>query len=110
MMTVRFFRYPVRLAAALCLCALAGMAFSAEESSIGTIESINQDQGYLVISGRELGWSEEMTEVYYDERRMEPQDLLQGMVVRYRVSGDGILQRLDILGPDDIVRQLEQPS
>lgn len=109
-MTVRFFRYPARLAAAVCLCALAGMAFAAEESTIGTLESVNQDQGYLVISGRELDWSEETTEVYLGERRMDPRDLLPGMVVRYRVSSGGTLQRLDILGPDDIVRQLEQPS
>lgn len=91
----------------LFVCLLVGTALAAEART-GTIEEVRQDQGYVIISGEEYGYSEQETDVYYQQDRLGSQYLIQGMVVRYTVTADGTLQRLDILGPDEILRQLEQ--
>lgn len=74
----------------------------------GTIESLQQDAGFIVVSGQRYRVSNGGTRVYLDQRELRLHDLNNGMVIAYSTDGAGVLLRVDILGPADQIRALEQ--
>lgn len=74
----------------------------------GTIESLQQDAGFIVVSGQRYRVSNGSTRVYLDQRELRLHDLDNGMVIAYATNGAGVLLRVDILGPADLIRALEQ--
>ena len=79
----------------------------AQDVQTGTIEQLDQDNGAITISGRVLVFSESTTEIYFGERRLSPVSIDQGMVVRYTLDEKGVLLRIDLLGPSDMLRALD---
>lgn len=96
----------------LCLAAMPTGAQSALQSVggniTGTVENLAQDDGRVVISGRSFGFDDGSTEVYLQGERVNAADLNEGMVVRFTVDSQGTLLRVDILGPFNQTRLLEQ--
>ncbi|MEX0962627.1 MAG: hypothetical protein WDZ52_01110 [Pseudohongiellaceae bacterium] len=74
----------------------------------GTIQLEAQDDGYLTISGRNLTFSNVLTEVYLNGERVGGETLDEGMVVRYTLNNDGVLARIEILGPINVIKVLEE--
>ena len=76
-------------------------------TNMGTIESLEQDDGYITISGRRLGFSDSVTQIFWEERQLGAEKLDQGMVVRYTLDAAGILQRVEILGPASKLQEID---
>ena len=74
----------------------------------GTVQVLRQDDGYLTISGREFAFDNEVAEVYLNGERVGAEVLDEGMVVRFTINRAGALVRLEILGPIDKIRVLEE--
>lgn len=74
----------------------------------GTIEVLQQDSGYVEISGRRYSVVDGRTRVFAEQRVLRLHQLDNGMVVSYTTDGDGTLLRIDVLGPADKLRELER--
>lgn len=65
----------------------------------GTIQVEAQDDGYITISGRNYGYLDGVSLVYLNGEQVPSESLGEGVVVRFTVNGDGVLTRLELLGP-----------
>ncbi len=74
----------------------------------GTIQELWQDDGYVVISGRRVGFDNEIAKIYLNNALKGAEILDQGMVVRYTLDNRGFLLRVEILGPNEKLRTLDQ--
>lgn len=74
----------------------------------GTVGVLQQDAGYIEISGQRYMVEDGRTKVYVEERELRLHDLDSGMVVAFTTDGSGTLLRIDILGPADRIRDLER--
>ncbi len=74
----------------------------------GTIEALQQDSGTIDISGRRYTVDEERTRVSLEQRQLRLHHLDIGMVVAYSTDGAGTLLRIELLGPADRLRELDQ--
>lgn len=90
---------------ALLFCTL---AVAAENPVRGTIENLDQDNGSITISGVTLGYSDEITQVFLEDQQMESQNLDTGMVVSYISNANGMLVRINLLGPAEKLMLLNQ--
>ncbi len=94
---------------ALCLLLFVLVqAVMAQEERTGTIENLDQDNGFVSISGQRHGFSDRVTLVFIGDRQVGAQTLDVGMVVRYTLNGEGTLLRIEIIGPNDMLQLLEQ--
>lgn len=96
----------------LCLFACLSMQlFSgplfAQDARTGTIDHLNQDNGSITISGQTLPYSDDVTEVFLNEQKIGSQKIDAGMVVRYTLDESGRLLRIELLGPNEKLRELE---
>jgi hypothetical protein len=74
----------------------------------GTIQLEAQDDGYITISGQNYGYDNEITQVILNGQEIGSNALDEGLVVRYTLNGDGVLTRIEILGPMNMIRALEE--
>lgn len=74
----------------------------------GTLEDMNQAEGYFTISGRNYNYDNDVTVVFYDGEQVRTQFLNEGLVLRFVVTRDGILGRIEILGPVNLIEALEE--
>jgi len=81
---------------------------SSASRQTGTIEVLQQDAGYVEISGQRYTVDEDRTQVFVDQKVLRLHQLDNGMVVSYSTDADGTLLRIDILGPADKLRELER--
>jgi hypothetical protein len=89
------------------LCLLATQAF-AQNEQIGTIEGLDQDNGFVTISGTRFGFSDSVTQVYLEDRLIGAEKMDVGMVVRFILDAGGVLARVELIGPSAMLRVLEQ--
>lgn len=75
-------------------------------SRTGTIEGLHQSDDYLTISGRDYGFHNDVTLIFYDGEEVGTDFLNEGLVVRFVVNRDGVLTRLEILGPLNLIEAL----
>ncbi len=73
----------------------------------GTVEGLDQDNGSLTISGQRLPFSDAVTQVYLDGRRIGAEKIDLGMVVRYTLDAAGTLLRVELIGPNDKLMELQ---
>lgn len=83
------------------------MEIVAQDAQTGTIERLDQDNGAIVISGRVLPYSDQITEVFLREQKVGSHKIDVGMVVSYTLNASGQLLRIDLLGPSEKIRELE---
>lgn len=74
----------------------------------GTVQAEAQDDGYITISGRNYGFDNQVTQVILNGEEIGSDALDEGLVVRYTLNGDGVLTRIEILGPMNMIRALEE--
>jgi len=79
----------------------------AQNEQTGTVEALNQDNGFITISGRRLPFSDEVTKVILSGRGVGAQAIDVGMVVRYTTNGSGVLLQVEIIGPSEKLREIE---
>lgn len=79
----------------------------AEMRQTGTVETLQQDAGYIEISGQRYRVEDGRTRIFVEQRELRLHDLDNGMVVAFSTDGSGTLLRLEILGPADAIRELE---
>lgn len=72
----------------------------------GTLQQLRQDDGYLVISGKQVKFSHGETEVLLNGVQQNAAVLDEGMVVRYTLNAAGVITKIEILGPLDKIRIL----
>lgn len=75
---------------------------------VGTIERVAQDSGYVRISGRNYSFDSEITEVLIGGEPVRGGELSEGMAVRFSISSQSQLIRIEILGPFNQTRLLDQ--
>lgn len=102
----------VRLSALLVLIcaslsASAQGVLSSTPTQTGTIQAEAQDDGFLTISGQNYVFSNSLSLVFLNGEQVGSQVLDEGMVVRYTVNADRVLTRIEILGPLDLIRNLD---
>jgi len=73
----------------------------------GTIQALGQDEGFLTISGTNYEFDNEITIVVVSGEQIDSADLDVGMVVSYTINAQGILTRLEIIGPRQKILLLE---
>ena len=76
-------------------------------TQIGTIQDMQRSEGIFVISNRNYGFDEELTRVFYDGGEVGPDFLNEGLVVRFVVSRNGLIVRIEVLGPVANIMALE---
>lgn len=74
----------------------------------GTLQLMRQDDGYITISGRNYNFDNEVSRVYLAGERVDSAILDEGMVVRFTLNGQGILERIEIIGPAAKLREIEE--
>ena len=74
----------------------------------GTIQVEGQDDGYITISGQNYGYDNQITQVTLNGEEIGSDALDEGLVVRYTLNSDGVLTRIEILGPMNMIRALEE--
>ena len=96
------------------LCMFASFSISAQgvlsstNTQTGTIQVEAQDDGFLTISGQNYTFSSELSLVFLNGEQVGDQVLDEGLVVRYTLNGDGVLTRIEILGPINLIQSLEE--
>ena len=96
-----------RLLTVLLLGLVVSMGW-AQSRQTGTIELLQQDAGYMDISGQRYSVEQGRTRVFVEDRELRLHDMDQGMVVAFTTDGDGTLLRIEILGPADRIRELDR--
>lgn len=91
----------------LLLCLITVQAIAQNEQT-GTIEVLDQDNGYVTISGTRFGFSDSVTQVFIEDRLVGNEKMDVGMVARFTLDANGILMRVDLIGPSAMLRMLEQ--
>ena len=97
-------RFALIVASLLYVC----VSVAADGAARGTIESLDQDNGYITISGKRLGYSDDITQVFLEDKQIGSQKLDAGMVVNYTVDSNGIIVRIDLLGPAEKLQMLDR--
>jgi hypothetical protein len=97
----------------LLMCILLGCLFMpwsisiAQGQQTGTIEALAQDDGSITISGQRVGFADGVTEVYIGDRLIGAHNIDVGMVVRYTLDASGVLLRVELLGPNDKLNEID---
>ena len=73
----------------------------------GTVQMLRQDDGYIIISGNNYGFDYQVTVVVLAGEEIDSANLDEGMVVRYTLDDMGMLIRVEIIGPANKIRILE---
>jgi len=98
----------------LLLSSLFGFAVSVNAQGVltrpqtGTMQEMRQDDGYVIISGQRVSFDNEIVQIYLNDVLRGAEILDEGMVVRYTLDNRGYLLRVEILGPNEKLRMLEQ--
>lgn len=77
-------------------------------AQIGTVQENREDEGYVLISGRNYNFDHEITRVFLSGERVDSTLLNEGVVVRFTVNRQGILERMEIIGPASRFSNLEE--
>lgn len=73
-------------------------------AQVGTVQLLRQDDGYITISGTNYNFTYDDTKVFLGAEEFDSAALDEGMVVRFTLSAQGVLQRIEIIGPANLVR------
>ncbi|MEX0619819.1 MAG: hypothetical protein WDZ76_10925 [Pseudohongiellaceae bacterium] len=99
----------VRRALTLLVVGLLSFALQAQQiARRGSIESINQDAGFIVVSGIRLPYSEGSVRVRYQGRDIRTTFLAPGLLITYRLNPDGTIGDIILLGPLDRLEQIDR--
>ena len=96
------------------LLAVLGLSMAASAQSVltrpqtGTVQALAQDDGFITISGRNYPFDDRVTSVVLAGEKIDSASLDEGMVVRYTLNAQGMLQTLEIIGPASKVNILQQ--
>lgn len=71
---------------------------------VGTIQTLDQGAGLVIISGRRYGYDDELLSVYYDGESVDSLILEQGIVVRYMVNANQVVTQMELLGPNEKIQ------
>lgn len=74
----------------------------------GTMQAVDQDNGSIIISGASYRYDNGVTKVYYAGAEIDSAILEAGMVLRFTVNREGIVDRIEILGPASMLRGIDQ--
>jgi hypothetical protein len=80
----------------------------AVQTLVGTVDGKAEDDGYITISGTNYGFDSEITEVYLRNNLVRSGVINEGMSVRFSLNAQGTMIRIDILGPFNQIRLLDQ--
>jgi hypothetical protein len=92
------------------LAGLSATSLQAQVASqvlVGTVDAMAQDDGFITISGGNYSYSED-TEVYLRGELVDSVTIQEGLSVRISIDAQGNLLRIDILGPQSMLRLLDQ--
>ena len=73
----------------------------------GTLQLMRQDDGYITISGRNYNFDNEVSKVFLGGDEVDSATLDEGMVVRYTLNRQGVLLRIEIIGPASKINAIE---
>jgi hypothetical protein len=81
---------------------------TAVQTLVGTVDGKAEDDGYITISGTNYDFDSEITEVYLRNNLVRSGIIDEGMAVRISLDAQGTMIRIDILGPFNQLRLLDQ--
>ncbi|PCJ17779.1 MAG: hypothetical protein COA96_17405 [SAR86 cluster bacterium] len=91
----------------LCFTVMTNAQGVLSRAQTGTIQAERQDDGYITISGRNYGFDNAISLVFLNGEEVGDEILDEGLVVRYTVNSEGILTRIEVLGPISKIESLE---
>ena len=73
----------------------------------GTLQLMRQDDGFITISGRNYNFDNEISKVFLSGDEVDSAMPDEGMVVRYTRNQQGVLLRIEIIGPASKIRAIQ---
>lgn len=104
-MKMREFPFLALLVSATCL--LPGAVTAQVESRLGTIDAVMQDDGYIVIDDNTFDLKGGEVSVSYRGREVRLSFLSPGITIRYTTDSDGVITRIELIGPANVLEQLD---
>ena len=77
-------------------------------SQTGALQDMQRSDGFFTISNRNYGFDEELTCVFYDGQEVGSDFLNENIVVRFVTNRDGLMVRIEVLGPIENIMALEE--
>jgi hypothetical protein len=77
-------------------------------SQTGALQDMQRSDGFFTISNRNYGFDEELTRVFYDGQEVGSDFLNENIVVRFVTNRDGLMVRIEVLGPIENIMALEE--
>ena len=107
MATIRLTRDIIAFLVAIALILLLSSALHATQNTqLGTIEKLNQDNGFITISGIRRKYSDRTTQIFLRGKHLGAEVLNVGMIVRYSLDSSATLSKIELLGPVHQLRLL----
>lgn len=78
------------------------------ELRTGTIEAINQEEGYIVVSGVTVPYDEGGVRLSYREQAVRTTFLRPGLLIRYRLNQNGTIGEIVLMGPTRVLMEIDQ--
>lgn len=104
MRSLRFWLFSTFVFCSSILQAQQNVLIERGNTQVGTIQTLDQGAGVIVISGRQYGYDDQLLNVFYDGDLVDSIILDQGIVVRFRVNGEQIVTQMELLGPTDKIQ------
>lgn len=86
------------------LLAQQNVIISRGATQVGTIQTLDQGAGLVVISGQRYGYDDQVLSVFYDGDEVDSIILDQGLVVRFIVNAEQVVIQMELLGPNDKIQ------
>ncbi len=78
-----------------------------ENALTGVIQDLEQERGYLVISGKRYGFDRNVTTLTWQGNELDDIHLERGMVLRFTLRKDMLLE-VQVLGPAAMLEKLRE--
>ena len=92
----------------LALLGSAAIAQQALGPRSGTVEAINQEEGYIIISAERIPYDEGGVSVVYQGRSVRTTFLTPGLIVNYQLNENGTIGQIVLIGPPRILELIDQ--
>jgi hypothetical protein len=96
----------------LMLALPAGSLMAQQESrvtrSLGTIDEINQDYGYIIVDGNRMEFRDAEVVITYRGMPIRSSLLSKGIRISYTTGRDGSVSNIALIGPTDILQAFDQ--
>ena len=106
-MTQKTARHALAILAACWLLAAATLVEAqGQRQQTGQVMLLDEMEGFLLIDEQRVLFDRDRITVYFRNREVDRYSLLPGMTIRYNLHGDGFVNEVYLLGPQDFLEEM----